>query len=454
MYRKIINKLKDKKVAILGFGMEGKSTYNFIRRYLGHQNITIIDKNDIFNNNYELLKDDNNINYVIGDKYLSNLDKYDIIIKSPGISFKDMDISNIKNKITSQLELLLEVDKENVIGVTGTKGKSTTSSLIYQVLKDQNYKTYLIGNIGNPIFDEIENYDNDTKLVVEMSSHQLEFINVSPHIGIILNLFEDHLDHAGSVKHYHECKMHMFDYQNSDDIAIYSKDNEILNNYVLNNNYKSTLYSVSLSSDASINIKNDYVYFENEKLYNINDKRNLFGNHNLSNIMFVLLVVKLLKLDLNKAINTINEFKTLKHRLEYVGEFNEIKYYDDAIATIPAATINAVKALENVNTLIFGGMDRGIDYNPLIQFLKDSKIANLICMPTTGYNIGKELKDTNKNIYFIESLDEAVKKAKEITKKNTICLLSPAAASYEYFKNFEEKGNYFQKLVKETNYDK
>ena len=454
MYRKIIDKLKNKNVAILGFGMEGKSTYRFIRKYLHNQNITIIDKNDVLKNNYELLKDDNNINYVIGDNYLSNLDKYDIIIKSPGISFKDINISNIKTKITSQLELLLEVDKENVIGVTGTKGKSTTSSLIYQVLKDQNYKTYLLGNIGNPIFDEIENYDNDTKLVVEMSSHQLEFIKVSPHTGIILNLFEDHLDHAGSVKHYHECKMHMFDYQNSDDVAIYSKDNETLNNYVLNNNYKSTLYSVSLSDNASINIKDDYVYFENEKLYNINDKRNLLGNHNLSNITFVLLVVKLLKLDFNKAINTINNFESLKHRLEYVGEFDEIKYYDDAIATIPAATINAIKALKNVNTLILGGMDRGIEYESLIEFLKDSNIDNLICMPTTGYNIGEKLKDTNKNIYFIESLDDAVKKAKEVTKKQSICLLSPAAASYEYFKNFEEKGNCFQKLVKKTNCDK
>ena len=454
MYRKIIDKLKNKNVAILGFGMEGKSTYRFIRKYLNKQKITIIDRNDILKNNHELLKDDNNINYVIGDNYLSNLDKYDIIIKSPGISFKGMDVSNIKDKITSQLELLLEVDKENVIGVTGTKGKSTTSSLIYQVLKDQNYKTFLLGNIGNPIFDEIENYDNNTKLVIEMSSHQLEFIKVSPHIGIILNLFEDHLDHAGSVKHYHECKMHMFDYQNSGDIAIYSKDNEALNTYILNNNYKSTLCSVSLSDNASISIKDNHVYFENEKLYNINDKRNLLGNHNLSNIMFVLLISKILKLDLNKTINTINEFKTLKHRLEYVGEFNEIKYYDDAIATIPAATINAVKALGNVNTLIFGGMDRGIEYQSLIDFLKDSDIENLICMPTTGYNIGEKLKDTNKNIYFIESLEDAVKKAKEVTKKHFICLLSPAASSYEYFKNFEEKGNLFQKIVKETNCDK
>lgn len=454
MYKKIIEKLKDKKVAILGFGMEGKSTYRFIRKYLKNQKLTIIDKNDVIKNNYELLKEDHNLEYVIGESYLSNLGKYDIIIKSPGISLKDVDITTFKNKITSQLELLLEVNKQNIIGVTGTKGKSTTVSLIYQVLKDQNYKTFLLGNIGNPIFDEIENYSDNTKLVIEMSSHQLEFIKISPHIGIILNLFEDHLDHAGSVKHYHECKMHMFDYQDKNDIAIYCKDNIALNNFVTTNNYNSKLYSVSLIGEASIYIKDNFIYYQNKRVYDINQDRNLKGEHNLSNIMFVLLISELLGLNLEKTISSINKFKTLKHRLEYVATYNEVEYYDDAIATIPMATINAVKALKNVNTLIFGGMDRGIDYTDLTQFLKESDIENLICMPTTGYNIGKKLKGTNKNIYFIERLEDAVAKAKEITQKKSVCLLSPAASSYEYFKNFEEKGDLYQKLVKSTNIDK
>lgn len=450
MYRKIIEKIKDKNVAILGFGKEGISTYNFLRKYLNNQNFTIIDKNEKIVE-LEILKNDDNLKYIIGEHYLSNLDQFDLIIKTPGISFKNLDITNIKNKITSQLELLLEVNRQNIIGVTGTKGKSTTSSLLYEVFKANNKKVFLLGNIGNPIFDEIEKYDLDTTLIIEMSSHQLEFIDVSPHTGIILNLFEDHLDHAGSVKHYHECKLNMFKYQDKTDNLIYCSDNDILNNYVLNSDYNGIKYSINLNDKASIYLDNGNVIYNDEVLYNSNQKRNLLGNHNLENIMVVLLVSNLYNLDLNKSIEAINNFKTLSHRLELVGTYNDITYYDDAIATIPSATINAIESLKNVDTLIFGGMDRGIDYKELIDYLSICNVNNLICMPTTGYKIGDILKEKNinKNIFMIESLEDAVKKAKEVTEKGKICLLSPAASSYEYYKNFEEKGNAFKEFVKE-----
>jgi len=450
MYRKIIDKTKNKNVAILGFGKEGVSTYNFLRKYLDNQVFTIVDKNENIKN-LEILKNDNNLNYILGDNYLDNLEQFDLIIKTPGISFKNLDITNIRSKITSQLELLLEVNKQNVIGVTGTKGKSTTSSLLYEVFKINNKKVFLLGNIGNPIFDDIEKYDDGTTLIIEMSSHQLEFIDVSPHTGIILNLFEDHLDHAGSVKHYHECKLNMFKYQNETDNLIYCSDNDTLNNYVLNNNYKGKKYSVSLSGNASMYLDNENVIYNNKVVYDINQKRNLLGNHNLENIMVVLLVSNLYNLDLNKSIEAINNFKTLSHRLELVGTYNDITYYDDAIATIPSATINAIESLKIVDTLIFGGMDRGIDYKELIDYLEKCNVNNLICMPTTGYKIGDILKEKNidKNIFKIEPLEDAVKKAKEVTKKGKICLLSPAASSYEYYKNFEEKGNAFKQFVKE-----
>jgi UDP-N-acetylmuramoylalanine--D-glutamate ligase len=193
MYYKIIDKLNSKHVAILGFGKEGKSTYAFIKKYCYNTKVTILDSNDIredFSKEF-----DDNPDFVIGQGYLSNLDKYDLIIKSPGITLKDIDITPFKNKITSQIELLLEVYKSNCICVTGTKGKSTTSSLIYQILKDQGKDTYLVGNIGEPVLNNIDKYKEDTIIVIELSSHQLEFLKVSPHIGIVLNLFEDHLDH-------------------------------------------------------------------------------------------------------------------------------------------------------------------------------------------------------------------------------------------------------------------
>ncbi len=452
MYKKIIENIKDKNICILGFGREGISTYNFIRKHLKEKFITIIDKKDISSS---ILKDDKNVKLIYGDNYLDNLGNYDLIIKTPGISLNGINIDNIKNKITSQLELTLEVFKSNVIGVTGTKGKSTTSTLLYNILKNEGLDVYLLGNIGTPIFDYVENYKEDTYLVIEMSALQLEYVNVSPHIGIVLNLFEDHLDFAKTVKHYHECKMNMFKFQTKEDYAIYSLDNLNIVTQVKNNNYLGKMYKVTLNDSNltdTIYIKDDSIIFNDQVISSKNLKRNIIGDHNLSNIMFCLVVAKILNLNISNVCTTISNFNPLRHRMELVGTFDDVTYYNDSIATIPMSTISAIKTLKDVDTLIFGGMDRNIDYSEFIDFLNKSDISNLICMPTTGYKIGKEIEKVNdiKNIYYIESLEEAVKKAKIVTKKGKICLMSPAASSYEYFKNFEEKGDMFIKYVKES----
>lgn len=444
MYKKIIEKLKDKYIAILGFGKEGKSTYNFIRRYLPEKKLVILDKNDID-------IDDDNVILIIGDNYLDNLEVYDLIIKSPGISMKDIDITRIKDKITSQLELVLEEYRDNIIGITGTKGKSTTSSLLYEVIKAQRDDVFLLGNIGIPLLDNIEKYSKDTILVIEMSSHQLEFVRYSPHIAVILNLFQDHLDHAGSLEHYHDNKMNIFKYQNKLDYALYSEDNYYLNERIKNNNYLGIKYSIRFddkdNGNNCVRLRKNKVYLNDEIIYE-DGKRELLGEHNLKNIMFVVTIAKILNLDMLKVKEVIISFKGLKYRMEYIGTYDDISYYNDTIATIPDATINAIKAIKNVDTLIFGGMDRGIDYSELIDYLKDSTISNLICMPTTGTKIGKVLeKNTKKNIFYVTTLEEAYLLAKEKTKKGTSCLLSPAASSYEYFKNFEEKGRVFEGLV-------
>jgi len=449
MFKSIIDELTGKNVAILGFGMEGKSTYKLIRKY-SDMPLTIIDKNDVYELNRELLKSDANISFVVGEKYLDNLEKYDVIIKSPGVIMKDIDTSKLN--ITSELEMVLKLYKDNIIGVTGTKGKSTVVSLIHKMLLDQGYDARLLGNIGKPIFDEIESFTDKTMIVIEMSALQLEFTNISPHIAVILNLYEDHLDHAGTVKHYHENKLNIFKYQNMYDYAIYSSDIEPLNSYI-DDKYKAHKYRVQLNN-KNINLQTTYVYkdevfLDNQKIYDVNAKRKLIGEHNLRNIMFVLTIAKILELNMKEAIKSVNEFEPLEHRIEYVGKFNGIIYYNDSIATIPNATINAIKSLKDVNSLIFGGMDRGIDYKELIDFLDTGIVKNLICMPTTGYKIGKKIKNKNINIYYAETLEEAVKIAKNVTLKDTICLMSPAAASYEYFKNYIEKGRAFKKLVSE-----
>ena len=448
MYNKILEKLNNKNIAILGFGKEGKSTYNFIRRY-SNQTLTILDKNDILKNN-EYLKEDKNLKIITGDTYLNNLEQYDLIIKAPGIALLDIDLKNIEDKLTSQLELILEINKNNIIGITGTKGKSTTTSLLYNIIKDQNENTFLLGNIGNPILDYIEKFNEESILVIEMSSHQLEFVHQSPHIGVILNLYQDHLDHTGTLEKYHNDKMHMFKYQDESDIGIYDGQNEYLINLVNKNNYKSKLYNFKVNEKADIYVENNKIYYNNEIIYDGNQQRNLIGSHNLKNIMVTLLITKLLNLDIEKATKVVNKFNPLEHRLERVGTYNNITYFNDTIATIPEATINGINGLGNVDTLIFGGMDRNIDYSKFIEFLKTSNITNLIGLPETGHKICKilEEKNTNKNIYIVETIDEAVDIADKQTKKNHICLLSPAASSYNKFKNFEEKGNYYKNVIK------
>ena len=451
MLKNLLRYLDDKKILILGFGKEGVSTYKFIRKHFPDKKIYISDKKTT---NEEIIKKDINVNINFGDNYLDNLKDFDIIMKSPGISFANINIDSFKDKIKSELELFLEYMDVKTIGVTGSKGKSTTSSIIYEILKKEKKETLLLGNIGIPVFDLIDDITKDTIVVLEMSSHQLEYMNVSPNISILLNIYEEHLDHYKSLKEYAEAKINIGRFQNKDDYFIYNVDNKIIKECINEIEDSSHIkYEVSFEGNISNNnsnkvyIKDNYIYINEEKIYNINEKRNLIGDHNLNNIMFVLTVSKILNLNMENVKETISNFKGLEHRMEYVGKYDDIIFYNDSIATIPEATINSIKGLKDVDTLIFGGMDRGISYDEFIDFLNTGVINNLICMPDTGYKIADKLK-CSSNIYKVETLEEAVELSKKVTKKNRICLLSPAAASYGFFKNFVEKGNIYKELVK------
>lgn len=426
MYNEMINNLKNKSICILGFGKEGKSTYNYLTKH-GITNIKVHDK---------VVQD---VDGIYGDDCLKDLDKYDIIIKSPGVVLKDIDITNIKDKLSSELELLLEYSKCNIIGITGSKGKSTTTSLIYEMVKANGYDTYLLGNIGIPIFDYLDDFKEDSYLVIEMAGLQLEYVKHSPHIAVITNFYEEHLDFFGTLDNYYKAKLNIIKYQTNNDYAVIT-DNKELVTAINKGDYQTNINQVSLN-----NIVNDYINFDGENIYNINNRRSIIGKHNLLNILCAFKVAKILNLNIDKCIEALTNFKSLPHRMELVGTYDGITYYDDAIATIPEATVDCIDALKNVDTLITGGKDRGIDYDILINYLNNSNVSNVICMPETGYKIADKI---TKNVYKIENLEEAVELAKKVTKKGYICLLSPSAASYNQFKNFEEKGNYFQKYVK------
>ena len=446
MVKELINYFKNKKIIILGFGREGISTYKLIREYLPDQKLYIADgKEDLLDAN-DFLKSDNNLSVICGKDYLDGLENYDIIMKTPGISFVGIDISKFKHKIKSQIELLLEFFDIKTIGVTGTKGKSTTSSLIYKVLKEQNMSSIFMGNIGIPAFDMVDKLERGMIVVLELSSHQLEYVQRSPNISILLNIFEEHLDHYDSYQGYINAKCNIYKFQNKEDFLLYNIDNEMLQKNVKDVASNTIKVSLNNNNGSNIYLENGFVYYNGKKLFDKNTPRNLIGDYNLNNIMFVLGVSEILNLNIDKTIESISSFTTLPHRLEFVGKFDGVLYYDNCIGTTPEATIEVVKALGNVDSLIIGGMDRGIDYTDFVDFLDKSKISNIICMPKTGHDIAAKL--IKANAICVETLEEAVETAKKVTRKEMSCLISPAAASYGFFKNFEEKGDKFQALVK------
>ena len=458
MINDLIKYLEGKKVLILGFGMEGYSTYRLIRRHLPEQKVYISDANSKVYEKYEDVQKDVNVEIITADKYLKELEKYDVIMKTPGLSFKDIDTSKFIDKIKSQIELFLEFVDVFTIGVTGTKGKSTTSSLIYDIISKQREDVHLLGNIGVPLFDEIDKLTEKSIVVLELSSHQLEYVQVSPNVAILLNLFEEHLDHYKSYEHYINAKLNICKFQNADDYFLYSIDNECLREHVEKlRDFKQNVFEISLEGNDKINTtdklvirkNNTAVTEEGEVLYTDSETRKILGDHNFNNIMFATTVAKIMNLDMKKANEDIYNFAPLEHRMEFVAEIDGVKYYNDSIATIPASTINGVETLKNVNTLIIGGKDRGIDYSEFAEFLGNTNIEHLICLPDTGWKIADMVVNENMEKFIVNNMEEAVKFAKQVTKKGTSCLLSPAASSYGFFKNFKERGNLFKKFVLE-----
>ncbi len=441
------------KVLILGYGREGKSTYKFIRKYLGDKHLYIADSNEeLVSKNPELDSDDN-VTLILGNNCLDNLDDYDLIIKSPGINFKYVDYSSFEDKITSQIDLFLRYSNCKTIGVTGTKGKSTTSSLIYHVISNMHPNTIFAGNIGIPVFDKIEEVNEDTIFVLELSCHQLKFVKASPNISILLNLYEEHLDLYKSYEDYIYAKLNIFKYQKDGDYKIWGLDSKDSNKYFKDGNNTFT-YSTN-PTDKGVTIKEDGLYLNGKLAYLKDRKRKILGEHNYYNIAPVLIVSDILKLDIDKVCDLVDTFNPLEHRLEYVGKFKGIDFYNDSISTIPMSTINCINAVDNAYTVVVGGLDRGIDYSELIDFLyKNDKIGVIICLKDTGYFIADELIKRNSDKIILKALDmeDVVRLAYKYTLEGKACMLSPAAASYNTYKNFEERGKDYKTLVmKKTN---
>lgn len=420
----IINKLTDKRILIFGYGREGKSTEEYIKAHVKYRSL------DIFEGKKEDIVEDN----------------YDYIIKSPGIVMLEEN-----PKYTSQTELFLDEFAARTIGVTGTKGKSTTASMIAHVLNvcfeaeesdvklmDESTekgecckKAILLGNIGKPCFDMIDEIDENTWIVFELSCHQLLHINKAPHVAVFLNLFEEHLDYYGTMDKYFGAKANIISHQAAGDYCFVGSNVPDIPHESL----RSVIDGPTRKYELSI-----------------------LGEHNKTNAELVYRVAELVIGEgaCGKILAAIYDFKGLPHRLEYFAKVDGVRYYDDSISTIPEACINAVESVANTGSVIVGGMDRGIDYDILVDFIKKTPDVLFILCYATGERIARELEEVGVKVHrnrecggvmLTNNLDSATRIAKERTESGKACILSPAAPSYGYFKNFEERGKYFKNLV-------
>lgn len=433
MYRQqqLTDLLSGRRILIAGYGREGRSTHALLQRLLPDQQV------DIACNDEEI--------YAALQRAAEENRPYEQIIKSPGISTMKFEGRCALGTITSQTDLFLRVYGDQTIAVTGTKGKSTTTSLICHMLQfaAQNSATFrpvLAGNIGIPLFDILDQLDENSLVVAEFSCHQLENIHRGPHIGVLLNLYQEHLDHYHDYMGYKMAKMQIMLQQLPSDHCYYCTDCAELDDLVTAQlpRVVSRLHPYSLEAAR----KSPAALMPTA----------LRGDHNLSNIFVAYEVGRLLGISDDLFARMLASFQGLPHRLERVATVRGVTFYNDSISTIPEAAIAAVQALRQVDTLILGGFDRGIDYSPLRKFLTEpegfgARVRNIVFVGAAGRRMQAEWQLQGRNILQCDDYAAIVPWCLEHTAQGMICLLSPAAASYDAFKNFEERGSVYKQLI-------
>ena len=413
MFDLILNRLRGKRILVLGFGREGKSSLAFVKKYLPEAMVAVADKNQMEGVQH------------FGTSYLEAMFGYDIVIKTPGISLKEFDTKGVE--ITSQTDLFLSQFHSQTIGISGTKGKSTTTSLIYHLLKESGHDAILTGNIGIPCFDIMEQIHGNSIVVYELSAHQLEYVHNSPRVGVLLNVFEEHLDHFGTFERYKHSKFNLLRYMGADDYAVVH-DSLVMDTLELGvNNVTFSRMDFDIDEEALP----------------------ILGPHNLMNAKAALCACAAYGIDVREVLPHLYTFKPLEHRLEPVGTFGGVTFVNDSISTIPQAAIAACQTLGKVDFLLLGGFDRDIDYAPLVDYMAEHPVPHLLFTGKAGERMMRMMKERGVVSQLVPylNMEEAFDYLKTHAKPGDICLLSPAASSYDQYKNFEERGAKFKRLA-------
>lgn len=376
------------------------------------------------------------------------------VILSPGINPEREFIFQIKKrkiKITGELEFATSQIFNDIIAITGTNGKTTSVSLMYFLLKELNLGVYLGGNVGVPVTSLIKNLNGNELLILEVSSFQLETVKkFRPNIAVILNISEDHLNRHSSMREYIRCKYNITKNQTNDDYLLLNADDTNIQKYPPRTNAKIYYFSTKQKVEGSY-IKNNCIYFnDNEKeikLASLSEIK-LKGEHNLSNILAVSLAIYL-KFRNKDFLKGLPLFTGVTHRIEFVTKINGVDFYNDSKATNISSTMAAIGSFCEPINLILGGSDKGYSFDELFKKLPRN-VKNIAVFGQTKNKIALSAKMANyNNIYFCNDLEMATRTLFKLSKRGDILLLSPACASFDFFSNFEERGNVFKKIVRE-----
>lgn len=438
------------KIVVLGGGESG-----FGAAYLAKKKgleVFLSDKG-LIKEDYKKLLLDAGIEYEEGKHDEDRILAADWIIKSPGIPKKAEIISKINKKgirLSSEIEFASEFTDAKIIAITGSNGKTTTTSLIYHILKNDDLKVGLGGNIGKSFAKQVadENFDY---YVLEVSSFQLDDIqNFRPYISLLLNLSQDHLDQYNyNYEEYALAKFRITENQENDNFFIYNKDDEMSMNLLEKLEIKAKMIPFSLKEK----LKEGGYLTENKMVVKLHDEFSmkidelaLVGNHNVANSLAASIAGKILKISNESIRNSLTTFQAVEHRLEQVAEINGVRFINDSKATNVNATYYALESMKQPTVWIVGGTDKGNDYTEIEDLVK-RKVKAIVCLGLDNQKIIDFFKEKKELIYSTSSMEDAVKTAKSLSKSGDTVLLSPCCASFDLFENYEDRGNKFKKEV-------
>ena len=451
---------KNKKTAVIGIGVEGISSAKFLLEK--GVSVSILDKKTKDQVDKEYLRQVKKLGakLILGEKYLKDLSQFSFIVRSPGVKLSTSEIKEViasGANVTSQTKIFFDLVPCQIIGVTGTKGKGTTSSLIYEMLKLSGKDAYLGGNIGLPPLDFLDKLNEQSVAVLELSSFQLQDLKKSPHIGVMLMTTSEHLDYHKDLPEYIESKRNLLRFQDKEDFAIINKDyvasreSDILTNGgIFQISREDEVSQGCYVKDGKVIISFAYGAF-NKKTVDIVKTSDILlpGEHNFENVCAAVMAAYLAGVTKQNIAQVLKTFKGLEHRLELVREVKGVRYYDDSFSTTPETAIAAIKAFKEPEILILGGSSKRSDFKHLGEvILNASNIKAIIGIGEEWIRIKFELP--NSKIPVVEgcrNMKEIVKEAIKLAEKGDVVLLSPACASFGMFKNYKDRGNKFKEEV-------